>query len=492
MSTDTAADVQSASSVQSLRPYQDRAECAVLSRWRAGTRRVCLVAPTGSGKTVMGVSTVIKRGGRAVWIAHRRELIQQAARQLRQILGQLDVGVIAPGFDLEPFARVQVATVQTLLARKDLPPADVLVLDEAHHYVAADWARLAKAYPNADVLGLTATPERQDGKPLGDLFESLIVAASYSELLTDGHLVPCRVYQPPEKLRDGLAQDPLEAWKRYADGSRTFLFCSSVERAYELAEQFRQAGITAETIEAKTNTRDRDQILQRFASGETTVLTNVYALTEGVDVPAARCVLLARECRHVGMFLQIAGRVLRPHNGKSDAILIDLTGATLVHGMPTEDRVYSLDGDGIRREGVTALRNCLQCGATLPAAQRICPECGFEHVPAEPKPVRIYSIELREVYAGADTPSTAKEREYKRLRELARQKGWSLYFVQKQYKQLFGEMPIISDATEEEQREELKRLQAIVAERGYKPGFAAVRFKEMFGKYPSMAVRRTA
>lgn len=472
--------------LQPLRPYQAETVEKVYAEWQTH-RRVLLVAPTGAGKTRLAEEFVVRftaQGKRVVFIAHRRELIRQAAERLRRSIGVLDVGLVAPGEELNLHAPIQVATVQTLLARSLRPEAELIILDEAHHYVADDWSQLAASYPSAKVLGLTATPERQDGRPMGDMFESLVVAASYSALIRDGHLVPCRVFQPPADFAgDGLAQDPIAAWQRYADGARTFWFCRTVEDAYETAKKLCALGTPAACIEAKTEKAERDELLDRFARGGLVVLTNVYALTEGVDVPAARCCLLARSCGHVGPYLQMAGRVLRPHKDKSDAILIDLSGATLRHGLPTEDREYSLDGNGIRRTSPTPLRNCLQCGATFPSYDRQCPECGYEP-PQEKKHVRIYDLELQAVYAGVDTPGTAKDREYKRLRSVAKRNGWSVGWVVREYRKLFAEAPVMSDVTEEEKRDEFQRLTEITQKKGYKAGFALVRFKDMFGQWP--------
>lgn len=471
-----------------LRPYQQRAIADVYSRWTEGHRSVCLVAPTGSGKTVMGIALAQRARDASqpvLWVAHRSELIRQAGERLRELFGELNVGYIAPGEEYRPYAPVQVATVQTLLARGQRPEASLLVLDEAHHYVAEDWTRLAAAYPQAYTLGLTATPERQDGRPLGDLFTALVLAANYSELLRAGHLIPCRVYQPPSALGSDLAVDPVEAYTRYAQDSRAFVFAGSVRMAEELAVRFTAAGIPAEPITDRTSRRDRADRLARFAAGELRALTNVYALTEGVDVPAARTVILARGCQHVGMYLQIVGRVLRPHPEKPDAILVDLTGATLQHGLPTEDREFGLSGEGIRRTSPTPLRNCAQCGACIPSAQRTCPECGLTAENKPPAPPRIYDLELREVYAGPATPSTAKERELRRLRELAWERGYSLGWVVREYRQLFGSAPDLSAvATPEEQRAEYARLRRLQQEKGYKPGFVGVRFRELFGSWP--------
>lgn len=476
--------------VQPLRPYQESAVVGVYNEWQSGKRSVCLVAPTGAGKTRLGEEFVWRArqaGERVLWIAHRRELLRQAADRLRLRFGALDVGMIAASEDSSPHARIQVATVQTLLAREQRPPATLIVFDEAHHYVADDWRELAASYSSARALGLTATPERQDGRPLGDIFDGLVVAAKYSELLRDGFLVPCRVYQPPKILGKDLAQDPLAAYQRFGEGSRAFVFCGAVDVAYELAERCRAAGIPAGTIEAKTPKPERDRTLADFAAGRILVLTNVFALTEGVDVPAARTVVLASSCSHVGGYLQRVGRVLRPHPDKPDAIVIDLTGATLLHGLPTEDREYSLENKGIIRTSLAPLKTCPQCAATILAAYEVCPECGWQFGGgggAELAMPKIWNLELKAVFAGADTPSDAKGREYRRLRELARARGWNLYFVQKEYKKLFGEAPLITDATIEEKLAEYERLRVFAASKGFKPGFAKVRFKELFGHWP--------
>ena len=467
-----------------LRPYQARALDAVAQQHQSGHRSVCLVLPTGSGKTFVGARHVAER--RCLWVAHRRELVSQAAVALRRELGYGAVGAIAPGLERVPEAAVQVASIQTLLAREGVrPPADVLVLDEAHHYLADQFRTILASYPEARVLGLTATPERGDGKPLGDVFGSLVVGAHYSELLADGHLVPCRVYQPPAAMGSReLAQDPLAAYRRYVDGQRAFVFVSSVQIAREQAKAFCEAGVPAGVISYETAASDRVLTLRRFADGDLRALVNVYALTEGVDVPAASACILARGCDHAGMYLQIAGRILRPAPGKAEATLVDLTGASLRHGLPTLDRAYSLEGEGIRQAAGAALRNCLRCGACYPSQPGPCPECGYLEPVRTPPPPKIYSLELREVFAGQDTPSDAKAREYMRLRAIQQERGFKLYWVQREYKKLFGEAPVITDASREERDEELARLVAFAASRGYKQGFAAVRYREMFGAWP--------
>lgn len=407
------------------RPYQERAEFEVRERWSAGVRSVLLVAPTGAGKTLLGSRLVGEV--RALWVAHRRELVTQTAARLRETFGARSVGLVLPGEYSDSAARIQVGTVQTLLARGARPPADLLVLDEAHHYLAEDWRRLRDSYPNARCLGLTATPERQDGEPLGDIFEAIVVAAQYSELVAGGYLVSARVLQPPMNLGSDLAQDPVEAWTKHSEGSQTFVFCARVPIAHDVAQRFRSLGVQADTIEANTSKRDRDEALERFRRGTLRVLTNVNTLTEGVDVPEARCVVLARAFGHVGGYLQAVGRVLRPASGKADAIVIDLIGATLRHGLPTDDRSYSLAGraiSGMEREAPMGEREAFTQTVRGVELQLV------GGAPATALPVTLRPIDEAE-----------RKAEFQRLLALARQHRMRDGFAAAKYREKYGEWP---------------------------------------------------
>ncbi len=332
------------------RPYQQRAIDAVRAVLAAGERSVCVVAPTGSGKTFMGQETVGDRA-RVVWLAHRRELVGQAAKRLAARHGAREVGIIMPGEPRSPLARIQVATVQTLMASVTSPTADILVLDEAHHYAASEYRAAAEATRAPRTIGLTAWPTRADGAPLSDIFGSMIVAAHHSELIADGYLVPARVYSPAEPLGMDLAQDPIAAWLAHGEGARTFVFAPRVDIARRWAEAFRAAGVSAECVDAATPAVERARTLARFRRGDVRVLTNVDVFSEGIDVPEVRCVVIGSAVDYVGRYLQICGRALRPSAGKRDAIVIDLTGASRKHGLPTEDRDYALDRAGASAGG---------------------------------------------------------------------------------------------------------------------------------------------
>ncbi len=464
-----------------LRPYQKTAVEAVLAAWLRGCRRVALVAPTGSGKTRMGqelVERVVRHGHRVVWVAHRDELILQARERLGAGLG-VPCGVIAAGYPADPDAKVQVSSVQTLLARGEHQPARLVVLDECHHFAADEWGRVAKHYATQGVLGLTATPERSDGRPLSDIMDELVVAASYSELVAEGHLVPCKVFRPREALR-GLAKTPAEAYLAHGEGGQAFVFSATIEDAERHRDQFRAAGLTAELIDQSTPHNLRRQYLADFRAGTLRVLTNVYVLTEGVDCPAAQVCILARGVGHVSPYLQMVGRVLRPAPGKAHGILIDLKGASYEHGFPTADRDYSL-GEGITlsRKGV-ALRVCTACGMTFPSGP-VCPRCG-EVLKAPRQRERVLGRDL----VAAQPTATAKEKqaELSRLLREGEKRGWSLGFVSMEYMKKFGERPDLSQVDAGAKQADYQRLLRMAAMKGFNPGWAKHRFRARYGHFP--------
>ncbi len=371
---------------RTLRAYQHDLIRQVFAQMRAGHARVVGVLPTGTGKTITAVEVVrrgIAAGRRVLWIAHRTELIEQAARTLRG--AGLDVGVCAAGITANPDALVQVASIQTLCARAShRPPADLIVWDEAHHCAEAaeQWIKLLADYPDTKVFGLTATPERGDGSGLAPIFTALVVGITTRKATEDGHLVPCEVIRPATWLKakraagNPLAMDPVEAWRTHAMIGREarpgFLFARSVEEAEGYARALGYVGIRAACIHAGTSTDERNAALDAFRAGIVRVLCNVFVFTEGTDLPAAEVCCLARGAGTAGGFLQMVGRVLRTSPGKRSALLIDLQGTSHVHGMPEDERAFRLEGKAIVRLGA----KCAVCSAPIECYP--CPACGYE------------------------------------------------------------------------------------------------------------------
>lgn len=364
-----------------LRDYQADAIKRVGQAMREGSKRTVLVIPTGGGKTRIGSAIVeryVQTGRKVVWLAHRTELIDQTAKTLHE--HGLPVGVIAASsvWPIDLAAPVQVCSVQTLLARSVRPPADLLVWDECHHASesAPAWAALLAAYPDVRTLGLTATPERGDGSGLAPLFDRLVVGVTARALTLAGHLVQCTVTRPGRLLKPNeLARDPVDAYMADAPGQQGFLFAKSVEEAQKYAERFNAAGIRAIAIHAGTKAEERTIALELFRQGKIRMLCNVYVFTEGTDLPMAQCCILARGASTAGIYLQMVGRVLRPHRGKTSATLIDLRGISHVHLMPEDERDFSLEGKGIRPGGGD-LAMCKVCKSPLGEGYP-CATCGY-------------------------------------------------------------------------------------------------------------------
>lgn len=371
----------------SLRDYQHSAVVRVRDAMRDGGKRVVLVLPTGAGKTRTGAAIVeraVLRERSVVWLAHRTELVEQTAKTLHD--HGLPVGVVSASsaWAVDHAAPVQVCSVQTLLARERRPRADLLIWDECHHASesAPTWAALLQAYPNVPTIGLTATPERGDGSGLAPLFDRIVVGVTVRELTANGFLVPCDAIRPSRLLKPGqLAQEPLAAYLEHSPGQQGFLFAKSVEDAQRYASEFTAAGIRAVCIHAGTPPHDRAVSLELFKQGVIRILANVYIFTEGTDLPMAQVCILARGASTAGIYLQMVGRVLRPHRSKKTATLIDLRGVSHVHLMPEDERLYSLEGRGITSSEVAKCKVCSQAlGPTgYPCACGYAPAAGDEH-----------------------------------------------------------------------------------------------------------------
>jgi DNA repair protein RadD len=434
-----------------LRPYQQRAILDVRDLYRQGKRAIVLVLPTGSGKTRIGgelVKNHIAKGGKVVWLAHRVELVDQAAQAL-EALG-LDVGTVAASSRRtpRPAAPVQVSSIQTLIARDEAPEATLAVYDECHHAVAPEYLTLFQRYAGAVRIGLTATPERADGKGLGEAFDALAVGATISELTALGFLVPCNVEAPARALKSGqIAQRPVDAYLEFAVGRRTLVYSPHIKAAEEHLAELRAEGVNAQIITGDTHASDRALLLAQHKAGAFPVLVNCQVLTEGYDDPGVSCAILARGCGSAGLFLQIVGRILRPAPGKVDALLLDLRGSVHVHGEPADERVFSLDGRAIRlAEKNVEGQLCAICGTPIDAGS-VCEECG--HGPEELEAPTVVHVPL-ERYA-----AKKREGEGARAATLAR---WIL----------------------------------VGRSKGFKPGWALMKYKAVYGTWPPDAIRAAA
>ena len=434
-----------------LRDYQLEAVEKLRDAVRGGARRICVVAPTGAGKTILFAfvaSQRIARGGRVLVVAHRRELVRQASRHLAAN-GLTEARVFLGGSSLgSQDAPVAIAAVQTLAAPRwadRCPPADLVIWDECHHITCESFRTVLDRYPDAIHLGFTATPERHDHTPLGDVFESMVVVSSIRELTERGWLVPCVVWAPPSD-RQQLADDPADAYLEHGQGKRAIVFCANVHHSKSTAARLQSEGVAAEHVDGSMGQRARDETLARFAAGRTQVITNVSLITEGFDVPACKCIVIARGCDSAALYLQAIGRALRPEPGEPHALLIDLRGAVHKHGMPDDDREFSLDGDAIRStaDKAPAIRQCLVCGRVF-RARPTCPHCGAA-VP-EPKDPAIRREILQRISAAHTDDQRRKY--FDRLWSEAKLKGYKPGWVAARFKARYGVWPTFRETTRE-------------------------------------------
>lgn len=404
-----------------LRDYQVK----IIDRTREHlrtVRSVLIQSPTGSGKTALTASmlgTAAQRGHRSFFTVHRAELIEQSAETFQAV--GIPYGIIAAGYRPNPLAPVQIASIDTLKNRLDrvTPPA-LIVTDEAHHSAAAGWSRILAAFPNAKSVGLTATPWRLDGTGLGDWYDRMVRGPSVRWLIEQGHLSGYRAFAPSHPdlgnvhTRGGdyiqtelegvmgasaIVGDAVAHYRRLASGKRAVAFCCSVRHSQHVAAQFRAAGYVAHHLDGTTARDERRAAIKAFREGHINVLTNVDLFGEGFDLPAIEASILLRPTKSLALYLQQVGRALRPFPGKTHALILDHANNIATHGLPDEDRDWTLEDRERRKKGDSepnfAVRQCPQCYATHRPAP-VCPHCGKVYDAAGRK-VEELDGELREV-----------------------------------------------------------------------------------------------
>ena len=349
-----------------LRPYQvDLVDDALANLNRHGS--TLLQLPTGGGKTVIFTSIgqkYLQQGLQVLVLVHRKELLSQAAAKFQAITG-VATGAIKAGIKEQPAALVQVASVQSL-ARRSCPwlKPQLIITDECHHSNAATYRKIYDRFPDAHHLGVSATPRRQDGQGLGDVFSSMIRGPQIRQLQSEGFLAPYRLFGAEQtistkgvkkqcgdysikqlsKAAVTIMGDIVTTWEKYAGGKQTVGFCVDVQHSQAVTQLFQDAGVTAAHLDGKTPEVERDRILQDFEQGRITYLSNCGIISEGFDVPGIEAVQIMRPTASVALYLQQIGRALRPAPGKDHAIVLDHTENWLQHGLPCDSREWSLNG----------------------------------------------------------------------------------------------------------------------------------------------------
>jgi len=395
-----------------LRPYQQKVEQEILQAWREGHKAPLLVLPTGGGKTYTFCSIVEKVVKKHIcWIlVHRHNLAIQTSQSLNDL--DIDHGVIGAGFSESNFKKAQVAKVGSIPSRFDrLTPPKVIIIDEAHHATAGQWAKITERYPNCFFLGVTATPERLDGKMLGKdsggFVDKLIIGPTMAELAKMGYLSKPSYFTPTNftgdsiKIKSNGDFDAKEAgfaldkpkilnnvvarYKQICSGQPAIAFCCNVQHAVDTAEAFNNAGFRAKALVGKMGFNEQQKILGQLSISELDVVTSCEIISEGTDIPDVSTAILLRPTWSLTLYLQQVGRALRVAKDKRQKYIIDMVGNIYRHGHPFLEREWAIDGarktPSRRKKEVDnfKIKNCSECFAVFELKDVVdnkCPECG--------------------------------------------------------------------------------------------------------------------
>ena len=342
---------------QELRPYQQQARERIHAEWEAGHTRTLLVLPTGTGKTIVFASVAadqVRAGHRVLILAHRGELLEQAADKLQRSTGLVSAVEKADATCLNTWFRVVVGSVQTLqrTARLERFPRDyfgTIIIDEAHHAITDGYRRILDYFGSAKVLGVTATPDRGDMRNLGEVFDSLAFEYKLTDAIKEGYLCRIMAQTIPLKLDIssvtmsggdyavgdlGTALDPyLEQiaaeMAQRCKGRKTVVFLPLIKTSQKFRDLLNSHGFRAAEVNGQST--DRKEVLADFDAGKYNVLCNSMLLTEGWDCPSVDCVVVLRPTKVRSLYSQMVGRGTRLSPGKSDLLLLDFLWMTDKH-----------------------------------------------------------------------------------------------------------------------------------------------------------------
>ncbi len=456
-----------------LRPYQDLMIEGTRLEFQNGKRSVLDVAPCGAGKTMLMAfmsSQARLRGNNTLFVVHRQELIDQSSKTFQKL--GISHGIIAAGYPLIPSEAIQIASIQTVIRRVDkIKKPNLIILDEAHHSTAGTWRKLLELFPEALVVGLTATPERMGGQGLGDIFDSMIIGPTVKELIAMKNLSPYRYYAPPVKAdladlrvvrygdydqkevslrmdKSEIIGDLIAQYQKLAPGSRAVCYCASRAHSQHTADMFRKAGVMALHIDGETPKVAREAAINEFRNGSIKILCNVDLISEGFDVPAMDSVILARPTQSLTLYIQQSMRAMRfdPENPEKVATIIDHVGNAYRHGLPDEDRQWSLEG---RKKKKTIER--------MEIPMKVCPKCYGVHRPgpicqycghiypkeerAEPEQRAGELAEIVELEKKKLRQEVGRARDVVTLEQIAMQRGYSPHWVRHQCE--FKKIPFV-------------------------------------------------
>ncbi len=448
-----------------LYPYQLEGVTRIREAF-ARVKRVLYVLPTSGGKTVIMshiALNAIKRNRRVLILVHRVELLRQTGQKLAAF--GIPHGYISTEHTQDDQWPVQVAMVATIRNR-ETDPFNLIIVDECHHTPSATYQEVIARHPDAYLLGVTATPCRLDGKGLADCFDEMVQGPQIYELIKFGSLTPPVTYAPAvgidlkgvrsvagdyvrSALEEAVAKpsvtgSAVKEYTTHAPGRPCVVFCVSVSHAEQVAAEFQLQGYRAVSVDGKTDLEERNRMIQGLADGSVQVLCSCDIISEGTDVPAIEVGISLRPTKSLSLYIQQMGRVLRRHEGKTRALLLDHAGNCHRHGLITAHRDWSLEAGTDKKRTPSEIRQCGKCYAVFESSGTVCPECGT--VPP-PKPRELVKV------AGELVPVEEAER----AKEEAKRELWG--------------------------RKSFDEWVAIARKRGYKVGWARFRFEAQEARY---------
>lgn len=390
-----------------LRNYQKNLILDIRTSIRRGNKAVVSVLGCGGGKSIIQgtiAANATAKGNRVLFLVHRKELCEQITSTFQMC-----------GVD---FNLCTVGMVQTVCKRlSTIANPDIIITDECHHSTANTYRKIYNAFPDAILLGFTATPCRLNHGGLGEVYSDLITSVSTRWLIENNYLSPYKYYSVKLADTSGLHirageykadevnelmqnkeiyGETVKQWERIAKNKKTIIYCASVEASRMTAKEFQDAGYSSYSLDGTSAKNERISVMERFRNGDIKILCNAELFGEGLDVPDCECVVLLRPTQSLTLYIQQSMRSMRYMPGKT-AIIIDHVGNCYQHGLPDDDRTWTLEPKK-NQENMIKIRECQNCFAVYPPTKSKCPYCGYEATKeVQRKDKKIVDIDLVEV-----------------------------------------------------------------------------------------------
>jgi len=456
-----------------LREYQENGIVLVKNSLAKGNKRVVFGLATGGGKSLVAetiIAGAMNKGKHVMFVVNRVQLADQMSSHLNK--ARIEHGILQGANTRGEYHQVLIASIDTIYKR-GWPEVDLIIIDECHSCAGnMKFQAMLEHYSTTPVVGVTATwMVRGLGKEYewGKVFEDIVCPITIPELIEQKYLVDVDIYAPGEPDLTGvkvvagdyqekalavacdkpkLIADIVETWQKLANGKKTIVFAVDIAHSKHIVEQFCKIGVTAEHIDYRMEYDEKKEIVRRFKAGEFTMLSNCALLSEGFDAPATECMILARPTKSIKCYIQMAGRILRPFEGKERAILLDHSGSTKELGFPTDIHPVELDDGkpkkttGSDKEKKEALpKKCPSCSYLKPAKDHKCPICGFAPQKASDVEVVAGVLTKKEKAKEAKLAGLDKQAVFSELYQMAKERGYKPGWCANQYRGIFGVWP---------------------------------------------------